>query len=171
MTQPVLHTDRLILRSLEKHDEEGIFNLRSDKRVNQYLGRKDLTLRSEAGAFIEKIISNVAGGNSYYWAITLKGDPSLVGTICIWNIADDRTTAEVGYEMDPGHQGKGIITEALAAVIEFGFNQVGASTLEAYTHKDNLASTRVLLKHHFVLQPDRRDSENDDLRIYTLSKN
>ena len=70
----------------------------------------------------------------------------------------------------PVHQGKGYMNEALKAVIAHAFQTAGFTILEAYTHKDNEASTKLLLKHHFVLQADSHDPENANHLIYLLQK-
>src|SRR5437868_14158701 len=96
-----LTSDRLILRKLEDSDVTGIFALRSDPQVNRYINRQAPTEIREAKAFMEKVRKGVAAGESYYWAITLKEDPQLIGTICVWNLSADRKTAELGYELSP----------------------------------------------------------------------
>lgn len=170
MQLPRLETERLSLRSLEEADDKEIFAIRSDAEVNRYLGRKATERIEEARDFISKVLNNISENKSYYWAISLKGNPTLCGTICIWNISEDRKTGELGYELHPAQHGKGIMSEALKAVLNFAFSKAGFSTLEAYTHKDNHPSSRLLLNHGFVLQADRKDPDVEDLVIYTLEK-
>lgn len=170
MQLPILSTPRLILRSLEDTDDAAIFSLRSDERVNRYIDRPEQTHIEQARLFIEKIRSNILENRSWYWAIAAANNNELIGTICIWNLSDDGKTAEIGYELNPASQGKGYMGEAVKAVIDFAFGAAGITTLEAFTHKDNLASTRLLQKYGFELQADRRDSENDNLIILALVK-
>lgn len=167
---PLLKTARLQLRALVRGDAPALSRLRSDARVNRYLDRNEKTSPDEAIAFINRINQAIKEGRSYYWAISLAGENELSGTICIWNISDDRTTAEIGYEMHPDRQGKGLMQEAMSAVIRFAFGQVGFSTLQAYTHKDNLASSGLLEKNGFTLMKDRKDPENTDLIVYLLCR-
>ena len=166
---PILSTDRLVLRQLKETDDEAIFSLRSDENVNRFLDRPRQTKISEAAAFIKKINANQERNESYYWAISLKEDPSLLGTICIWNISADRKKGELGYELLPAHQGKGIMNEAIARVIDFAFKEAGLINLEAYTHKDNISSTKLLLKNQFSHDPLRKDPDNPDIIIFLLS--
>ncbi len=92
----------------------------------------------------------------------------LIGTICIWNISEDRLKAEIGYELVPEEQGKGFMREALKAVIDFAFKSARLQSLEAYTHRDNKASSNLLIHHGFILQPGRKDPENDNHIIFCL---
>lgn len=67
----------------------------------------------------------------------------------MWNLNEEENKAEVGYELLPDFQGKGIAQEALSAVITFGFEVMKLKTIEAYTHKENLKSTKLLEKFNF----------------------
>ncbi len=167
---PVLSSSRLLLRQLEETDDKAIFSLRSDDRVNRFLDRKKPTAIEEACTFIHKINASIAENNSLYWAITLKEKHTLIGTICLWNYSPDRKSAELGYELSPEQQGKGLMQEALQEVTRYTFEKAGFTTLEAYTHQDNLASTRLLLKQGFILLEDRKDPENENHLVYSLCK-
>lgn len=168
---PRLSTDRLELRQLADSDDEAIFLLRSDDLVNTYLDRKKDTTLEDSRAFIKKINEGIAGNQWIYWAITLKDQPNLVGTICLWNFTADNSKAEIGYELIPQYQGKGYMHEALDKIIQYAFHTLRLDSLDAYTHKQNRASSKLIEKHSFKADPDRKDPENADLQIYTLHKN
>lgn len=57
--------------------------------------------------------------------------------------------AEIGYELLPDFQGKGIMQEAISKVIDFGILHIGLNSIEAYTHSKNQSSTRLLEKFNF----------------------
>ncbi len=167
---PVLKTERLILRCLEVSDDQQIFMLRSDNRVNQYLARPKQKDIKEIRAFINKINNGINNNEWIYWAITLKESPKLIGTICYWNFSNKKTVAEIGYELDPAFQGNGIMSEAIKKIIEFGFQVIELDTIEAYTHKKNNNSTKLLQKYNFEQDADRIDKENSNNIIFTLTK-
>jgi len=146
---PTLTTERLSLRQLMPEDADAIFSLRNNEIVNQYLGRPKATSAAEAVAFIDKITKGIANNQSMYWVISLKEDPQLIGTICIWNIDIEKDTAEIGYELLPAFHGKGIMQEALAAVIGFGFGTMQLKTIAAYTVPGNMASSKLLERNGF----------------------
>src|SRR4051812_13806070 len=110
---PYLSTERLVLRPLDLLDESEIFTLRSDAGVNEFLDRKKAESTEDARLFIMNITKAVNEQKSILWAISYKDKPALTGTICLWNIVEEERTAEIGYELLPSCQGKGIITEAL----------------------------------------------------------
>ena len=167
---PKLTTERLTLRRLELSDDNVLFKLRSDNEVNKYLVRPIPKDNEEVRALISKINNGINNKEWFYWVITLKENPVLIGTICLWNFAADKTTAELGYELFPDFHGKGIMSEALKKIIQFGFNEVELNALEAYTHKKNQSSTKLLQKYNFVLETERKDKENSDNIIFKLTK-
>ena len=169
MTLAVLDTTRLLLRQLKETDVSAIYSLRSNEQVNQFIDRPTAKDPEEAKAFIQKISDGIAENKSYYWGITLKDNGKMIGTVCLWNLSADRKSAELGYELHPDYQGKGYMDEAIKEVIGFAFRS-GFTILEAYTHRDNLASTKLLLKHGFVHDEERKDPENPYQMIFSLAK-
>ncbi len=148
---PRLRTDRLQLRELTKKDAKEIMILRSDEQVNKFLDRPKSANINEAKNFIEKILGAVNSNQSIYWAITLKDGDTLIGTICMWNISFENNMAEIGYELHPDFQGKGLMHEAIRKVIEYGFNKMKLEIITACTYADNRRSTNVLIKNNFTL--------------------
>lgn len=146
---PVLETERLALRQLIISDDNEIFALRSDENVNKFLDRKPGKSIDDAKAFIQTINKNIHRNDSIYWAITLSGNDRLIGTICLFDFSEDNAKAEIGYELLPDFQGKGIMQEAISKVIGFGIHHIGLRSIEAYTHAENHGSTRLLEKFNF----------------------
>ena len=159
-----LKTERLLLRQLQPQDAEEIFQLRSDKKVNTFLDRPIATSIDDALQFINMIITAQNNNESMMWAITLKGNPNLIGTIVYWNIVKEKDEAEVGYELLPEHHGKGIMQEALLKVIEFGFETVGLKTIVADPKAINERSVKLLEKCGFV----KKDVTDDGYLVYEL---
>lgn len=167
---PFLQSQRLHLRPVFSQDRETLFRLRSDKEVNQFIGRMAPRSINEVDAFLEVIHMGIAEDKSVYWAICTNNGEELVGTICLWNFTPDGRIAEVGYELFPSWQGKGIMDEALRTVIGYAFGTLGLTALEAFTHKDNEASKKLLIRNGFQLLADRKDEDIPVNEIY-LRKN
>ena len=143
-------SERLILRPLIPEDNWQMAAIRSDPEVNRYIQREGYLGLPAAEAFINKIISSVAAGESFYWAICMKEDDKLIGTACLWNI--DKTTgqAELGYELLPAMQGKGIMTEAVEQVIRVAFNELDFKKIVAVTNRLNQKSVNLLKRFGFI---------------------
>ncbi|MDH3650535.1 MAG: GNAT family N-acetyltransferase [Saprospiraceae bacterium] len=169
-TFPELYTERLLLRKLSPGDELEVFAIRSNEIIHRYLERPRLKRSSEALDFINRINEGIKEGNWYYWGIVTKQASLFVGTICLWNFSPDLQTAEVGYELLPAHHGKGIMMEALTKVVEFGFNTLSLQSIDAYTHADNKASTRLLEKCSFEYSEAGSPPDEHTCQHYVLTR-
>lgn len=157
---PVLQTRRLTLRPLLSSDDRQILALRSNATVNQYLSREPSQFVDDARKFIQAILQN----QSLYWAITLTNVDELIGTICLFDLSDHHFKAELGYELLPDYWQKGMMHEAIAAVIDFAFQYLKLQVIEAYTHVDNKASSRLLERLNFK----RLDTDDKPMMLFTL---
>lgn len=168
---PVLTTQRLVLRRLRPEDEERIFALRTNEMVNQYIGRSSHTTREDAREFIAKINRSIDDHKTFYWAITLKPQEALIGTITLWNIVPEKQLAELGYELHPDYQGQGLMQEALGCVLDFAFRQIGLTVLEGWVQPANTKSVRLLEKNHFTRDQEAETAAGtealDGLVIYS----
>lgn len=167
---PALTTARLTLRQLIEPDALKLSLLRSDERVNKYLDRPRRVNMEEAMAFIRKISEGIKENKLIYWAICTRDNPALIGTICLWNFSDDKTSAEVGYELSPAFHGQGFMNESLNCILDYGFNMLKIKTINAYVHKNNDSSTGLLLRNNFKLNPGLNDKENNYYLVYSLTR-
>lgn len=165
---PVLETDRLILRQLTLEDTKAIFGLRTNKEINTFITRNIPNNLSETRAFIDMISALVEKNDGVFWVIEAKQSNYLIGTIGLRHFEVDENYAEVGYELHPDFQERGFMSEALQEVLKFGFNNLNLKTIEAFTHKNNMASIALLEKHQFVFQPERKCNSVEDNRIWKL---
>jgi ribosomal-protein-alanine N-acetyltransferase len=149
--------------------------LRSDENINKYIDRPRATSIEDAYSFINKTNLSIDNNELVDWAITFKENSGLIGSICLWNISKEENKAEVGYELLPDFQGKGIAHEAMLVVLDYGFNIMMLNKIEAYTHKENSASKKLLEKFGFVRDIDEESKmdfsvENPKTLVYSLNK-
>ena len=147
---PNLETNRLNLRRLKSEDVDEIFVLRSNPEIMQFIPRPLMKTKEEALEFISVMDTNVNNNNVINWAITTKEDDQLIGMIGFYRMKPENYRAEVGYILSPEFHGKGIITEALEKVIQFGFEEMGLNSIEAVIDPENYGSEKVVLKNNFV---------------------
>lgn len=170
-----LETERLLLRRVVTDDADQVFALRSDPETMKYIPRPLVTSKEEALEHIKMIDDKIESGEGINWAITLKGDPKLLGIIGHYRIKPENYRAEIGYMLHPDYHGKGIITEAVKAVVIYGFEQMKLHSIEAIIDPGNEASAKVLEKSGFVKEAHLRENEcfNGkflDTVIYSLLK-
>lgn len=163
-----LETDRLILRPPNLGDKAAIFFMRTDVPLNKYIKRTPPSSHKEVETFIYDRLEDRKKGKAIYWVISSKENPGrCIGAISLWQFSEDRKTAEVGYDLHPDYQGKSIMSEALKAVLHFGENTLHFDRVEAFTHKDNMASIRLLKNNRFVLT-DLEDSGVPTNVVYAI---
>ncbi|MDQ0067299.1 GNAT family N-acetyltransferase [Chryseobacterium lathyri] len=166
-----LETERLLLKEISESHTEDILRIRSNEVINQFVQRNSPKNNYDALQFILTIKERTQNNQTVYLGITCKNQSNLIGTICLWNFSEDRKTAEVGYELLPDYHRKGIMSEALKAVLDYGFNELHLQEILAFTSKLNENSKSLLLKHNFVLEEGRTDDGFPDNIVFRLKKN
>ena len=94
-----------------------------------------------------------------------------MGAVCCWNFDLENGILEIGYELLPEFQGKGIMTEALKVVIEYTFNEMKANIITAFPSSDNLSSVTILEKLNFEIENKPYNNKHDNVAnivTYTL---
>jgi [ribosomal protein S5]-alanine N-acetyltransferase len=171
---PTIDTTRLHLRQLRLEDVQEVYELRSDQRVVEFLGRSaDFSLEDALG-FISKINNGIEEGKWIYWGLSLKNSRQLIGTACIWNVIAGENKAEIGYELLPNFQGNRLIQEAIQEVIKYGFDVMQLRELDACLNSQNIKSLRILerFKFKYIGKMDVNEKqiseENLDMVVYSL---
>jgi ribosomal-protein-alanine N-acetyltransferase len=135
---------------LDLADAPAIFKLHSDLEVQRYLSRELMKAPVESRQFIEKITEGVQQGRWLFWGIVRQSAPQeLMGTVCLWQFTEDGQRAELGYDLLPAFQHQGIMTEAVAAVLDFAQQYKKLREVQAMVRADNLASLNLLKKLDF----------------------
>jgi ribosomal-protein-alanine N-acetyltransferase len=139
-----LRTARLALRPFAADDAPVVQRLLGDRAVVE----QTLTLphpypEGAAAEFIGRHAEWIAAGKHLVWAITM--DSVIVGAMGLQVVAAHRR-AEVGYWIARAQWGQGIATEALRAVLAYGFDVIGLHRIEAQHFKENPASGAVMRK-------------------------
>ena len=147
---PELQTDRLLLRKLSTSDVNEVFALRSDPETMKYIPRPLAKTLKDASRFIN-MINKAVDDNAYiHWAICRKGEPKLLGMICLIELQPENFRATLGYILAPAARNQGLMHEATQAVIDYAFNDLKFHSLQAEIDPRNSASERVLQKLNFV---------------------
>jgi len=156
---PNLETERLQLRRVVKEDLNEIFALRSNPETMKYIPRPLVKTKEDALEHIAMIDAKIETNEGINWAITIKGNPKLIGIIGHYRIKPENYRAEIGYMLDPEFHGKGIIPEAIKGVVDYGFQVMQLHSIEAIIDPENTASARVLEKSGFVKEAHLKENE------------
>jgi ribosomal-protein-alanine N-acetyltransferase len=147
---PEIKTSRLVLRQITQGDLKEIFFLRTDPQVLTYINKVLSVTMEDAADWIKRMEEAVHNNASIIWGMTEKGKQEVIGTICLFNIKTDQHRAEAGYALHPAHQYKGYMSEALEAVVNYGFKLMNLHSIEANVNPANIASINLLQKNKFV---------------------
>lgn len=169
---PEIATQRLILRKIQLSDKINLQKLRSNPDVNKYTYGNVYNSIKDIEQFIRKTKRMLKENDCIYWAVTLKDNKDLIGTLCLFNFSFAEQKIEIGYELHPDFHRRGIISEALPVILEFGFKQMHAMAIEAFPNKENKASIHLLQQFKFERNYTTEKSiqfNNPNLLAYELS--
>jgi RimJ/RimL family protein N-acetyltransferase len=193
---PKLTTSRLVLREIKGNDLFGYYEIRSDKETMQLFGGPLLTNDLDNKNFVEQMKFERENGISYFWTIVLKEEKEFIGFVRLMSYKSkyydasfsaigehkfdseflkyfDRENGwEIDYALLRNQRNKGIMKEAVGAVLEFcqlvNINPVYAKV----NHMTNTATVSVLNHHKFqdhLPQIDQTHLEKYDVK--TIIKN
>ena len=159
---PEIRTPRLLLRPFRLDDVDDVFGYASDPEWSRYIEVPSPYARRDAEEFVARAILTSTEEN-LRWAIDDGGRASGFLNLTI----SAPGSAEVGYGIARTLWGQGLVTEAVAAVIEYGFQTLGLDRMYAYAAINNEASWRVMekvgmkregaLRHHRLLRGEYVD--------------
>lgn len=147
---PALTTARLVLREVRMDDAPASFAMRSDPETMRYVRRPLAESLEDAKAFITRVQDGQRANTCAQWAMTLKEDDTCIGVIGPWRIDLENHRGELGYMLARAHWGQGLISEAIATVMDHAFSILALHSLEAWTDPRNTASMHALEKNGFV---------------------
>lgn len=143
---PEVETPRLILRKMTMADAQDMYDYSRDPRVSEHVLWDAHRSIQDSRAYLRYIQRQYRNNEPSSWGIELKETGHLVGTIgYMWWNRENRS-AEVGYSLARAQWNKGLMTEALRAVIRFGFEEMNLHRIEAQHETSNPASGRVMEK-------------------------
>jgi RimJ/RimL family protein N-acetyltransferase len=144
-TYPVL-TKRLLLRPLQADDVDAMHAYRSREDICRYLLHGPQT-REQVAARIADSRSELTGeGQVLTLAVVERESGIFIGdVVLIWHSYEHRA-GEIGYVLDPNHAGNGYATEAGAALLRLGFDELRLHRITGRIDARNAASARVLEK-------------------------
>lgn len=169
----IIQTERLLLRGLSPEDITFIFNNLSKPEIKEILGH-----RSEE-EYTKEEYKHKNGYSSYNRQFVLfllidKASGKIIGRCGIHNWIKDHGRAELGYVMEENEfKRKGMMSEAVQAIIDYGFRELKLNRLEALVGIGNTPSLKIMDNFNFKSEGLLRkhtlvDSEFQDARIFSI---
>ena len=159
-TFPAMETERLVLRRLDTSDADDIFEYARDQEAFVYTdgfpgGYEEI--RQAIGVW-----NHEAYQSKQYirWGIELKAEKKIIGGIYLFLPCGDDTAGrrmDLGYEISGKYWSRGYATEAIKAVIHYGFKNMGLIRIQALIVPENKASIRACEKSGFKYEGTLRN--------------
>jgi ribosomal-protein-alanine N-acetyltransferase len=147
-TTASIETARLTLRSFQADDLEPLYQIQWDGEAMRYTFHTPS--RAESAVRLRAYAAQTEQIGLAPWTVLLRAEAKIIG----WgglNIDpfDPGWGVEVAYFFAPAYWGRGLATELVQASVEEGFGRHGLGEINAFVHRENCASARVLEKCGF----------------------
>ena len=150
VTPRSLETVRLLIRPFQEEDADAFFACCQNPNLGNNAGWAPHKTIEES----REILQNVFIGQENIWAMILKDAQQLIGSIGI--VPDPKRenpqVRMLGYWLDEAHWGKGYMTEAVQAILNYGFNELQLSLITANCYPHNKRSQQVLERNGFIYE-------------------
>ena len=143
---PDLTTPRLRLRKLTMRDAPDIYRYSRDAEVARHVLWDAHRTVGDSRAYLRYMLRRYRGHEPASWGIEYRETGEVIGTIGFMWIQEDNAAAEVGYSLARDQWNRGLMTEALQAVIDYGFGRLNLNRIEAQHETTNPASGAVMRK-------------------------
>ncbi len=137
---PKIVTDRLILRKITFDDVNDIFEYASVPEVTTFVLWDKHKNQQDSLDFIKFAEEQFDNNISLIWGIEIKSENKLIGTIDLRNWNTIHKCGDAGYVISKKYWNNGYVSEAMNAVIKFGFEELHLNRIEAHCEEENIGS-------------------------------
>lgn len=156
---PALETGRLLLRETARTDAEDLFRVLSDPEVTRHYDDDPFVEVSQARGQIEAWRAGYRRGAILRWALEEKASGRLIGTCGFYGFHGLHLRASLGYELGREHWRRGLMSEALARILDYAFATLEINRAQAFVMPGNAASIALLGKLGFAREGLLREYE------------
>ncbi|WP_341735731.1 GNAT family protein [Microcoleus sp. CAWBG640] len=170
---PTIETERLLLRKITLNDANDMFEYGSDPLVSQYTMWSTHTSIEDTKSFLRSLTKMYKKRELIDWGIVHKSEQKLIGTCGYVEWSMNHSRAQIGYALSRKYWNQGYMSEAVSAIIDFGFREMSLNKIEARCAQKNIASARVMEKVGMQLEGILRQQlfvkdQYWDLKIYSI---
>ena len=157
------------------NDAEAVFAYASNSEVSRYTLWETHRSIEDSRAFLEFATQKYENGGEPDWGIVYRGNGCLVGACGLVNWEAEHARAEVGFVLSREYWGRGLMSEAVRAILRFGFERMNLNRIEARCIAENAASARVMEKAGMFYEGTLRQREYikgayRDIKLYAILK-
>src|SRR5580658_2772045 len=148
----VLRTARLVLRQVTETDGAGLLDIFGDDRVTGHYAWDTFTSLAQAQALAERTAAQFRQGEAVRWGLVPRGGGRIIGTCGYTRWNQENRFAVIGYDLASAYWRRGLMTEAVTAVLRFGFGRMTLNRVEATVHAGNTATAELLSRLGFTCE-------------------
>lgn len=152
---PTLRGSKVVLRWLTAGDVDALYEIFSDPEVSRYLAIPRQQSRADAERFLATIHEGFRTRSLYQWGIEHAG--RVAGTCTLGGLDWENRRAEIGFALARASWGRGLMPDALTALIDHAFGALGLHRIEADVDPRNSVSLRVLERLGFQREGHLRE--------------
>jgi [ribosomal protein S5]-alanine N-acetyltransferase len=141
---PMLATKRLRLRRFEARDLPGLHACFGNEHGMRYWNSPACKTEAETARWLKYLAKTTSPYDYLAWAVTEKPGDRCIGMVNYHHREARNARLEIGYILAPAYQGRGLMTEAVGAIVAYCFDKLAAHRIEALIHPDNAASIRLV---------------------------
>jgi RimJ/RimL family protein N-acetyltransferase len=120
-----LEGERVVLRDWRDEDAPALEPVCGEWDVCGFTSVPSVYSEAEARAWVERQRRKRAAGTVLALAIQGRDDDRALGNVNLAGLAEGRREAEIGYWLVPEARGRGLVTEAVSLLIDWGFANLG----------------------------------------------
>ena len=150
VTPEQIESPRLLLRIVEEADLPALLIMNSNPEVTALLPYATWTCLADGHAWYERTNALQATGLARQFAMVSKITGTAIGTCLLFRFEETSARVELGYVLGRAHWGQGLMREALAALLSYGFDSMGLRRVEAEVNPRNHASSALLERLGFT---------------------
>ncbi|MBE9097240.1 GNAT family N-acetyltransferase [Tychonema sp. LEGE 07203] len=170
---PTIETERLLLRKISLNDASDMFEYASNPEVSEYTMWSTHTSIEDTKYFLKSLTKMYKRRELVDWGLVHKVDEKFIGTCGFVEWSMNHSRAEMGYAISSKYWNQGYMSEAVNAMMEFGFREMLLNRIEAKCKVSNIGSARVMEKVGMQLEGILRQQifvkgEYWDLKIYSI---
>lgn len=169
---PTIQLDGARLRPLRMTDAAALHAYLQDPAVTELTSYPAMSVPM-VEAMIERSLSRWAAGEPSRWGVAREHDDQLVGTCGFNDWSKAHRWAEVAFDLAQAQWGRGLMGQAVAAVLQWIYGQDQVDRVHAFVRVDNMRSQRLLERTGFVREGRLRSyrvcrGEPHDFYVYGL---
>ena len=164
-----IDAERVRVRPLARSDLPALHEVNGDEAVTRLLPYATWTAPADADAWFERMVKIQATGLALQLVVADKASDRAIGTALLFRLEEGSARAELGYALGRAHWGRGLMHEALSALLGRAFGAMALRRIEAEVDVRNAASAQLLrrlgfareglLRQRWVAKGEARDVE------------